>query len=82
MGAILFLPFQKLQGDPVSCLPEPFGKQFAHPTPGRTLRRAGFSLVLLPLGPGAAVDKRFSVTPALAGDALEPTDSGRSDLSC
>ena len=35
MGAILFLLFQRLQGDPVSCLLEPFGKQSAHPTPGK-----------------------------------------------
>lgn len=52
------------------------------PLPGRTLRRTGFSLVLLPLGPGVAADRGFSVSPALAGDALEPAVSGRSDLSC
>ena len=50
------------------------------PLPGRTLRHAGFSLVLLPLGSGAAADKGFSVSPALAGGALEPADSGRSFL--
>ena len=41
MGAILFLPFQRLQGDPVSCLPEPFGKQCAHPTPGKSPETCG-----------------------------------------
>lgn len=54
-----------------SCLPEPSGKQSAHPTWGRTQRSAGFIPLVLLLGPCGAADVGSPASPARASRALD-----------